>query len=266
MEPEQRVLGGHLGRPRGQGRVRHVDDPQLVLQALEVGEAQPVLHPLGLDALGPEPVLPKRQGLRRSDAVDDPVHHPGARSPPARVRVLEEREVGPRGAVLVRVEEVVDGRVVLVDGLLDHPQAQQPHVEVDVPRSVTRDGGDVVDAFELHRAHTRSSASSAVWTPSAPTSRCVTARTRRPPTAPMSTPRSFKPAHSRSGSSCSKMTMLVSTSSGSIVTPGKPASPSANPRASAWSSASRSTWWSSAYSAPAATIPAWRIAPPSICL
>ena len=34
----------------------------------------------------------------------------------------------------------------------------------------------------------------------------------------------------------------------------------------AWSSASRSTLWSSAYSAPAATIPAWRSAPPSICL
>ena len=41
--------------------------------------------------------------------------------------------------------------------------------------------------------------------------------------------------------------------------------PSASTRAFSWSSARRSTWWSSAYRQPAASTPAWRIAPPSIC-
>ena len=50
----------------------------------------------------------------------------------------------------VGVEEVVDGRVVLVDGLLDQPQPQHPHVELDVGGGVTRDRRDVVDPFEPH--------------------------------------------------------------------------------------------------------------------
>ena len=50
--------------------------------------------------------------------------------------------------------------------------------------------------------------------------------------------------------------MLVSTVSGS--TP----QASASSRAFAWSSASRSTWWSRAYSPAAARMPTWRIPPP----
>ena len=42
-------------------------------------------------------------------------------------------------------------RVVLVHGLLDHPQPERPGVELDVLRRVARDARDVVDAFELHR-------------------------------------------------------------------------------------------------------------------
>jgi hypothetical protein len=45
---------------------------------------------------------------------------------------------------------VVDGRVVLVDGLLDQAQAEPIDVEVDVRLRVARDRGDVVDAFESH--------------------------------------------------------------------------------------------------------------------
>src|SRR5204862_547380 len=44
----------------------------------------------------------------------------------------------------------VDGRVVLVDALLDEPQAEHGRVEVDVAGRVARDRGDVVNAFELH--------------------------------------------------------------------------------------------------------------------
>ena len=58
-----------------------------------------------------------------------------------------------RAAFLVGVEEVVDGRVVLVDGLLDQPQAEDPRVEVDVPRCVSRDQSDVMDSLEAHEVH-----------------------------------------------------------------------------------------------------------------
>ena len=67
---------------------------------------------------------------------------------PARARILEERDVGARAALLVGVEEVVDGRVVLVDRLLDEPQTEHAGVEVDVPGRVAGDQGDVVDPFE----------------------------------------------------------------------------------------------------------------------
>ncbi len=74
----------------------------------------------------------------------------GAAAPGA--RVLEERDVGARAAQLVGVEEVVDGRVVLVDRLLDHPQPEDAGVEVDVAGCVAGDARDVVDAFEAHRS------------------------------------------------------------------------------------------------------------------
>jgi hypothetical protein len=45
---------------------------------------------------------------------------------------------------------VIDGRVVLVDRLLYETQPEHPRVEVDVARGVAGDGGDVMDAFELH--------------------------------------------------------------------------------------------------------------------
>jgi hypothetical protein len=54
--------------------------------------------------------------------------------------------------MLVGVVEVVDGRVVLVDRLLDEPEAQHTRVEVDVPGGVAGDQRDVVDAVDgAHR-------------------------------------------------------------------------------------------------------------------
>src|SRR5262245_53296072 len=78
------------------------------------------------------------------------MHHSLAGASTPRPRVLEERDVGARGAALVRVEEVVDGRVVLVDRLLDQAQAEHAHVEVDVARRVAGDRSDVVDSLEAH--------------------------------------------------------------------------------------------------------------------
>ena len=77
---------------------------------------------------------------------------PGPGPPRRRAGVLEEGEVGAGVAALVGEEEVVDGRVVLVDRFLDQPQAQHPGVEVDVALRVLGDRGDVVNALELHRS------------------------------------------------------------------------------------------------------------------
>src|ERR1700745_2080789 len=68
--------------------------------------------------------------------MDDSMHHPGAGAPGLRARVLEERQVSARPRVLVSVEQVVDGRVVLVDRLGGQPQAEDPGVEVDVAAGV----------------------------------------------------------------------------------------------------------------------------------
>jgi hypothetical protein len=75
------------------------------------------------------------------------VNHPGAGTTAADT-VLEERDVASGCPVLVRVEEVVDRRVVLVDRLLHHPQAENAGVEVDILRSVTCDARHVMDAVE----------------------------------------------------------------------------------------------------------------------
>ena len=89
--------------------------------------------------------------------------------------------------------------------------------------------------------------------PSASTSRCVTARMRPAPSVPMRTPSASSAAQNAGASATPNTTMFVSTVARSIVIPSISASPSARRRALAWSSASRSTWWSSAYS-PAAAI------------
>ena len=76
-------------------------------------------------ALVTEPLLPKS---RR--ACCDPTRHTieltiPRPAHPARAPRYRKRDVGAGAAALVRIEEVVDGRVVLVDRLLDHPPAQR---------------------------------------------------------------------------------------------------------------------------------------------
>ena len=75
---------------------------------------------------------------------------PAPARPGTRLRVLEEGHVAAGVALLVRVEQVVDGRIVLVDALLHEPEAERAGVELDVPRRVPGDARDVVDALELH--------------------------------------------------------------------------------------------------------------------
>ena len=124
---------------------------QRVPEALRVAKGEPSVRiTLGLEALVSEPALPEADRLRRRDAPADRVHHPGARAAGTGVRVLEEGDVRAGIAVLVPVEQVVDGGVVLVDALLDEPQPEHPRVEVDVAWRIPRDRRDVVDPLELH--------------------------------------------------------------------------------------------------------------------
>ena len=127
--------------------VAAVVDHELERQSFRVGKDERAVVRLAADA-----VVPEVEGLRRGDAERNAVHHARARATRRRVGILEERDVGARGAALVRVEEVVDGRVVLVDRLLDEAEAERAGVELDVARRVAGDAGHVVDAFEPHAA------------------------------------------------------------------------------------------------------------------
>ena len=143
------MLGGYLGMLGDEWLVVHGRDDEPMAETLGVLErhALVVAHGGRREAL-----LPEVERCLGADAPLDRVNHPGARAPGAHTRVLEECDVAPRRPVLVRVEEVVDGRVVLVHGLLHEPQAEDARVEVDVPRRIAGDAGHVVDAVETHRA------------------------------------------------------------------------------------------------------------------
>jgi hypothetical protein len=137
-----------IGDQRG---VVDVGDPQLVLEALEVGEAQALgLAPRFVPSV-PEALLPEVERLGRGDAPADAVDHSRARPAAGRSGELEERQVRAGIALLVGVEEVVDGGLVLVDRLLHEAQTHQAGVEVDVALRLRGDRRDVVDSFELHR-------------------------------------------------------------------------------------------------------------------
>jgi hypothetical protein len=143
------ALEGQLGRDLGmrgdQRRVGDVDNEQLVVEPLRVGEDEAGAVALGVDAFGAEALGPEGERVLGGDPPDDPVDHAGASPTRSHPRVLEEGEIGPGVAALVGEEEVVDGRVVLVDRFLDHPQPHHARVEIDVALGVLGDRGDVVD-------------------------------------------------------------------------------------------------------------------------
>ena len=79
------------------GSSRRLHDEQLVLEALEVREAQRVARSrLRRSRASREPLLPEVERLGARDAPDDPVDHAGAGAPARRARVLEERDVRAR--------------------------------------------------------------------------------------------------------------------------------------------------------------------------
>ena len=150
MEALEGVLGRDLGVLGHQRVVAHVGHQQLVLEALGVAEAQPGVVALGLDLVLGQPAGPEVERVRARHAPDHAVDHAVAGAAGSGAGVLEEGEVEPGVGVLVAVEEVVDRRVVLVDRLLDQPQAEDSHIEVDVALGVAGDCRDVMDAVEIH--------------------------------------------------------------------------------------------------------------------
>ena len=162
------MLGRDLGVRRDERRVAGDDHRELEPEALGIVEAEPAVAAAGRDPLRAEPGLPEVERVLRADAERDRVHHPRAGPAAAGARVLEERDVGSGAAGLVGVEEVVDGRVVLVDGLLDHAQAEHARVEVDVAGCVAGDAGHMVDAFEAHANLLRARRRPKCWTDSLP--------------------------------------------------------------------------------------------------
>src|SRR5207302_4313913 len=150
VESLQRELGRNLGVLGDERLVARVDGCQLASHSFEVFEANPIADALVLDPFPAESVGPEVEGVRRGDAPRDRVDHSRAGRPPRRVRILEERNVAAGAAFLVRVEEVVNGRVDLIHRLLDEPQSENTRVEVDVARGVAGDQRDVVNALEAH--------------------------------------------------------------------------------------------------------------------
>ena len=181
VEALQRVLGRDLGVLGAERLVDTGAHGQLVPQALEVGEAQGVAVALGLDALGGEPRLPEVERRGRADARDDRVDHAGAGAAGDRARVLEERQLRARAPTLVGVEQVVDARVVLVDGLGRQPQPEDARIEIEVPRRVPGDRGDVVDAFEVQRIWVWGLENGRFFAPLVARSRTLMMSTPRPP-------------------------------------------------------------------------------------
>src|SRR5262249_14462803 len=104
--------------------VVRLDDGQLEVEPLRVAEAQTALAAFAVDALARQAVAPELDRILGGHSEDDAVHHAATGAAGTGLRILEEREVAAGAALLVRVEEVVDGRVVLVHGLLHQAEPE----------------------------------------------------------------------------------------------------------------------------------------------
>jgi hypothetical protein len=145
------VLRRNLGVLGEEWRIVDGRDHEALAEALGVveGNARVVSGDVGL---GREAMLPEVERFLRGDAPIDGVHHPGTGLAATHAWILEKRDVAAGCPGLVGVEEVVDGRVVLIHRLLDESEAQDTRVEVDVARRVAGDARDVVDSVQPDRA------------------------------------------------------------------------------------------------------------------
>ena len=124
-KPCSATSAGISGCAGDERRVRRLDDRELEPEPLRVLEAEARVVPRRV-------AIPSsaRRDSQKSSASSEATRKvivctmPAPAPAAAGARVLEERDVGAGAALLVRVEEVVDGRVVLVDRLLDQPQSE----------------------------------------------------------------------------------------------------------------------------------------------
>ena len=154
-EPPHLILGGHgAPRPRRRRIARPVvvhEGEALSLGVLEVERQPPVAlrdravrHPL----LGEAP-LPPGERVGAGDAEVRP--RDAARAAPFAGHLpVEEGHVGAGRPHGVGVEEVVRADVVLIDAPLHEPHPEDARVEAVVVADRRRDGGEMMDAGELH--------------------------------------------------------------------------------------------------------------------
>ncbi len=142
--------------------------PRLGPGAADELEHQPVVvpegnhlprRPLVCDSVTHQPLDPESQcawehGEGRDGDLACPLA-PGSRAGPR-----EEGHDAPRTTDLVAEVEMVRLRIVEIHGALDQPEAEQPHVEVEVLLRVTRDCGDVMDAEDVRHDQYSPNASS----------------------------------------------------------------------------------------------------------
>ena len=149
-KPWSAMLGRNLRMLRDERRVVDRRDDEPVAQALRILEAsRPPSSRATHVGLARESLLPEVERRVRRRRATRPCAPSRRRRARAATPGYSKNVMSLPGAPgLVRVEEVVDGRVVLVDRLLHEPQAEDARVEVDVARRVGRDARDVVDAVE----------------------------------------------------------------------------------------------------------------------
>src|SRR6266480_3085251 len=121
---------------------------QLETETLGVLEAETLAFDRGFQTGRLKPPRPELEGFFGTDAKSNPVDHSRARTSAHQAWIFEERQVRTGAAIFIRVKEVVDRGVVLVDRLLDEPQAHDPGIELEVLRRVGGDGADVVDTVQ----------------------------------------------------------------------------------------------------------------------
>ena len=147
-EPLQGELLGNLGMSRHERLILSRAGDELETETLRVFEPETVVFDRGFQPGRLQAPRPELEGFLGTHPKADPMDHPRARTSAHEAWILEKCQVRTGAAIFVSVEEVVDGRVVLVDRLLDQSQAHDPGIELEVPGCVGGDGADVVDSVQ----------------------------------------------------------------------------------------------------------------------
>src|SRR5690606_37781300 len=66
-------------------------------------------------------------------------------------RPVEKGDVGTRRGFAVAIKEVIGGGIVLVDGALDQPQAEDFGIKTQVFTRIGGDGGEVMQSGKIER-------------------------------------------------------------------------------------------------------------------